>query len=189
MNKFFTQFVSLMIMGLLPISVFAHSGMEVSGFIAGILHPLTGFDHLLAILAVGLWASQMGNKSLWTLPSTFVVVMVLAALLPAIGIAIPYVETGILLSILVFGGLVAAALPMSLSIVIVGCFALFHGYAHGAEASVISATYIAGFALSTSALLASGVGLGMSLRQLNVEKITRFAGGMIAMTGMYLVFA
>ncbi|MCV6636180.1 HupE/UreJ family protein [Candidatus Albibeggiatoa sp. nov. NOAA] len=189
MKKSLFQLCSLVLVGLLPMSVYAHHPVEMTGFAAGTLHPLTGLDHLLAMVAVGLWASQIGKKALWTLPSSFIIAMVLGALLPIMGVAIPYVETGILLSVLVLGGLVATALPMAFSIAIVSCFAVFHGYAHGAETSALSASYIAGFVLSTAILQAMGVMTGVALRQLQFEKITRFAGSAIAMTGMYFVFA
>jgi urease accessory protein len=141
------------------------------------------------MIAVGLWASQLDKKATWILPSSFIAVMVLGALLPVMGISVPYVETGILLSLLVLGGLISTKLPIVVSMMIVGCFGLFHGYAHGAEASSISVLYIAGFVLSTAILHTMGVMLGIRLCQLNVAKITHFIGGMIAMTGLYFVFA
>ncbi len=183
MNK-----ILLTLITLLPATAFAHTGTEITGFTAGILHPLTGLDHLLAMVAVGLWASQIGKKAIWMLPTSFVTVMVLGALLPLFQINLPYVEVGILLSVLVLGGLIAAALPMVLSVVIVGFFGLFHGYAHGIEASTLSATYITGFVLATAILHITGVIVGINLHKLS-EKMTRFAGGLIAMTGAYLIFA
>lgn len=177
---------------LMPVTVFAHSnGTEPSGFLAGILHPFLGLDHLLAMVAVGLWASQIGKKAVWALPSSFVAMMIAGVVIAMAGVSMPYVETGILLSVLVLGGLVATALtlPTFFSMLIVGSFALFHGYAHGTEVSVVSMAYIAGFVLSTAALHTVGTLSGLFLRELNSEKIARFAGGLITLTGMYLVFA
>lgn len=177
---------------LMPITAFAHqAGTESAGLFAGVLHPLSGLDHLLAMVAVGLWASQMGQKAAWTLPSTFITAMIAGVIVAMAGVSVPYVETGILLSVLVLGGLIATAwvLPTVFSIGIVGSFALFHGYAHGSEVSAVSMAYIAGFVVSTAFLHATGVFSGLFLRQLNSEKIARFAGGLITLTGLYLVFA
>ncbi|WP_353571949.1 HupE/UreJ family protein, partial [Candidatus Albibeggiatoa sp. nov. BB20] len=117
MNKTFLKLLGFILIGLLPVSAYAHhTGVEITGFVAGILHPLTGLDHLLAMIAVGLWASQMSHKARWTLPISFIAVMIVGAVLPVIGISVPYVETGILLSLLVLGGLVATVLPLAVSI-------------------------------------------------------------------------
>ena len=177
---------------LMPVTVFAHhNGVESAGFMAGVLHPFSGLDHLLAMGAVGLWASQIGQKAVWALPSSFVAMMVAGVVIAMAGVSMPYVETGILLSVLVLGGLVTTALtlPTFFSMLIVGSFALFHGYAHGTEVSVVSMAYIAGFVVSTAVLHATGTITGLFLHQLNSEKIARFVGGLITLAGMYLVFA
>src|SRR5438552_13637461 len=120
----------------LPSWAYAHVGPGgSSGFLRGFSHPLTGLDHIVAMVAVGLWAAQRGGRSIWLVPVTFVIVMALGGVLGAAGIALPWVERGIIASVLVLGVLIAAAvrLPLAAATLLVGLFALFHGHAHGAE--------------------------------------------------------
>jgi urease accessory protein len=122
---------------LVPSLAQAHPGMpgHTHGFSNGLLHPLTGLDHICAMVAVGLWAAQRGGRALWLVPTTFVSIMIVGGILGMGGVGIPYVEQGIAASVLVLGIFIAAAvrLPLAASMVIVGLFAIFHGYAHGAE--------------------------------------------------------
>lgn len=176
---------------LLPISALAHTGAgQSTGFSAGFIHPAGGADHLLAMIAVGLWAAQMRGSAVWAVPGTFVFMMIAAGALGMSGVYVPYIEAGVLASVLVLGVLVAGAfkLPLAISGILVGIFAVFHGYAHGAEIPVGSdaVSYSAGFALATAMLHAAGILAGTGLRKLNSEKLTRFAGGAIALSGMYL---
>lgn len=176
---------------LLPLSAFAHTGAgQASGFGAGFIHPAGGADHLLAMIAIGLWAAQMRGGAVWAVPGTFVFMMIAAGALGMSGVYVPYIEAGVLASVLVLGVLVAGAfkLPLAISGILVGIFAVFHGYAHGAEIPVASdaVSYSAGFALATIMLHAAGILAGTGLRKLNGEKLTRFAGGAIALSGMYL---
>jgi len=131
----------------------AHS-LGSAGFAAGLAHPLFGLDHLLAMVAVGLWAGRIGGRARWLVPSAFVAAMLIGSLLP---VALPSVETGILGSVLILGLLVAWApkLPLWVPALVVGLFALAHGHAHGAELSGGAATL--GFLLATAAL--HGLGL------------------------------
>ena len=168
-----------------------HEGHELTwDFTSGAIHPLSGWDHLLAMIAVGLWAAQLGGRSRWLVPAAFVGIMTLGAFLGHAGFAIAGVEQGIAASILVLGLLIAFAvkLPAIASMVIVGAFALFHGVAHGAEmpASASGLNYGIGFVASTIFLHAMGLSLGLAVR--NQEKVARFAGGAIAVAGA-LAFA
>ena len=183
---------ALGIIFLLPISAFAHTGAgETTGFSTGFGHPLGGLDHLLAMIAVGLWAIQMGGKAVWAVPTTFVTVMILGGGIGIFGISIPYIEEGILVSVLVLGVFIAAAsrFPVSISALMVGIFAIFHGHAHGTEMPmpVGGFSYSIGFALATLLLHAFGTVIGLAFQKFNVEKVVRFAGGAIAFGGIYLV--
>jgi urease accessory protein len=178
----------------LPGTALAHPGVgAATGFMHGFSHPISGADHLLAMVAVGLWASQIGGRALWAVPCTFVGVMVLGGVLGATGVAVPFVEEGILVSILILGVLIAGAfkLPLVYSSLIVGLFAIFHGHAHGAEmpASTEAASYAAGFAVATAMLHVAGIGLGMLLQKTNLQLISRVAGGAIALSGVYLAIS
>lgn len=176
---------------LLPVSALAHTGAGPSaGFSAGFIHPAGGTDHLLAMLAVGLWAAQMGGRAAWAVPGTFVGMMIAGGVLGMSGVHVPYLEAGILVSVLVLGVLIAGAfkLPLAISGMLVGIFAMFHGHAHGAEMPIAvgAVAYSSGFALATALLHAAGILAGTYLRKLDIEKITRFAGGGIALGGIYL---
>lgn len=182
---------SLFAICFLPISAFAHTGVgQTSGFIAGFSHPLGGVDHLLAMIAVGLWAAQMGGRAVLIVPGAFVSMMIVGGVLGMSGIHVPYIEEGILVSVFVLGILIAGAfrLPLVISGILVGVFAVFHGHAHGAEIPIAigAVSYSASFALATALLHAVGILAGIGLRKLNIEKITRFAGCAIALGGIYL---
>lgn len=190
------QFISksALLLLLLPGVVSAHTGIGNStGFIHGFAHPLGGLDHLLAMLAVGLWASQIGGRALWAVPCAFVAVMIAGGGLGFSGISVPFIEEGILVSLLVLGVLIAGTFkfPLAYSTFIVGFFALFHGHAHGAEipATISAFSYTAGFALATALLHLSGIGAGMLLQKINLQTINRLAGGAIALSGLYLAIA
>lgn len=180
-------------------SASAHTGHgETAGFLHGFAHPIGGWDHVLAMIAVGLWAAQLSNagnkRALWAVPLAFVTMMVAGGALGMAGIAIPGVETGITASVLILGVLVAAAvrLPLSASVAIVGAFALFHGHAHGAEMPTAASglVYCAGFVLATILLHASGIGVGIGAQKLVKSQMTsplRFAGAAIALCGLMLM--
>jgi len=192
MKKSISKFASLLL--LLPGVAFAHTGVgETSGFIHGLSHPIGGADHFLAMLAVGLWAAQIGGRALWAVPSTFVVVMILGGMLGFSAVTVPFIEGGILVSVLILGVLIAGAfkLPLAYSVLMVGIFAIFHGHAHGAEmpAAVLAVSYIAGFVLATAALHLAGIGLAMLMQKTNLQTVNRFAGGAIALSGIYLTLA
>jgi urease accessory protein len=156
-------------------------------------HPLSGLDHICAMLAVGLWAAQMGGRSIWAVPLTFVGVMALGGFLGMMGAQLPLFEVGILISVLTLGVLVAASiqLPLAASVIIVGLFATFHGHAHGAEMPETAAglAYAASFIIATALLHAFGIGLGVATQKLARPETARFAGIAIVLCGGYLLLS
>lgn len=170
---------------------FAHLDPVAHGsFIAGVTHPLSGADHMLAMIAVGLWAAQMGGKARWTVPAAFVSLMALGFVLAIAGAPLPFVEPGILASVIGLGLLVALAvrMPTAISAAVVGIFALFHGHAHGGELGAATAlTFGLGFILATAALHGVGVALGVVIGNRNAL-VTRMLGGLTAAGGAWLAF-
>jgi len=167
----------------------AHTfGAHGAGLAEGFAHPFLGLDHLLAMLAVGLWAAQLGGRAKWLAPLAFVAVMAAAAGLAVAGVALPLLEPAIASSVLVLGLLVAFAvrLPTSASVGLVGSLAVFHGFAHGLElpGAASPALYALGFAAATAMLHGIGLGLGLSMRGL---ALLRLGGSVIALTGLYLL--
>ena len=176
---------------LLPSFAYAHVGAgEASGFMHGLAHPIGGLDHICAMLAVGLWAARMGGRSLGAVPLPFVGVMALGGALPMLGIGLPFVEQGIVLSVLLLGVLIAASvrLPLWLSSGMVGTFALWHGYAHGAEMPELASGigYTLGFMLATALLHAAGIAFGLGMQRISRERLVQAAGAGIALCGVYL---
>lgn len=153
------------------------------------MHPLTGWDHLLAMVAVGLWAAQQRGRAMWQIPLAFVSVMVLGGILGVTGVLVPGAELAIAISVLALGGLIATKTTFAptLSMMVVGAFALFHGYAHGHEmpASASALPFSMGFVISTVMLHALGIGAGLGLR--NQPRAMRFAGATIAACGLCLL--
>ena len=179
---------------LAPSSAFAHTGVgPAHDLLHGLAHPLTGLDHILAMFAVGLWAAQRGGRAIWFVPLTFVLVMTLGGALGMSGISFPFVEQGIVLSVIILGVLVAAAirLPLPISAGIVGLFALVHGYAHGAEipSSASGFSYALGFAAATALLHVAGIGFGILTQRWHYSQLVRFAGAAIAACGIFLCVA
>lgn len=177
------------------IAVFFHSGTG-GGALAGFLHPLLGLDHLLAMVAVGLLSAQMGGRAIWTVPTAFVTVMAIGGLLGLNGIDIPWVEYGIAGSVLVLGVAIAAkqALPVVLTMVFVGFFALFHGHAHGTELPTYSDTilyiisYVVGFLVATAGLHVIGALIGaIAIRSPRGDMLLRVAGVIIAVIGIGMI--
>jgi urease accessory protein len=173
---------------LFPTLALAHVGVGAThGFLSGLAHPFSGFDHLVAMLAVGLWAAQLGGRALLLVPLSFVAVMALSGLLAMFAVPAPFIESGITLSLLVLGVLIAAAvrLPVLASAAIVGVFAFFHGYAHGAEMpqNAEALIYAAGFVLATASLHLSGIGLAVLARQHSQAQWLRFAGAAVILCG------
>lgn len=179
---------------LFPAAAFAHPGVHgVSGYVAGFVHPMSGIDHILVMLAVGLWAAQQGGRAMWWIPASFVSMMIIGAILGMEQVPLPFVEQGIIASVMVMGVLIVAALrlPTMAGAILVSLFAIFHGHAHGSELPLSAAGlhYVIGFTIATTMLHATGIGLGVMLRRLDAMRLARFAGGAIALSGLYLVFA
>ena len=158
-------------------------GEHAGGFATGTAHPFTGLDHLLAMIAIGMWAAQGDARSAWAVAVSFVAAMAAGSALALGGFALPHVEAGIAASVLVLGLVVALAvrLPLLAGVVLSGAFALVHGCAHGAELPAMGSplAYAAGFLLATAALIATGYAVG---RMLNVRPL-RFAGLCVAAAG------
>lgn len=175
----------------LPCVVLAHPGHGTgNGFTAGVLHPVFGPDHVLAMIAVGLLAAQAGGRAIWLLPAAFVSMMSIGGLVNVTGVGVPAVEQSIAASVVVLGVMLACAgrVPLYMTSAIVGLFALFHGFAHVAEAGEghSVALYGIGFLLSTAFLHAVGIGLGLLAKKLAPEQAIRIGGGAIAMIGVIL---
>ena len=176
---------------LLPSFAYAHTGVgEAGSLMHGFMHPASGMDHICAMLAVGLWAAQMGGRSVWAVPLTFVGVMALGGALPMLGIGLPFVEQGIVLSVLLLGVLITASvrLPLWLSSGMVGLFALWHGHAHGAEIPELASGlgYALGFMLATALLHTAGIAFGLGMQRISRERLVQAAGAGIALCGVYL---
>jgi urease accessory protein len=174
------------------IPAYAHVGIgTTSSFTAGFMHPLSGLDHMTVMVAVGLWAALKGGKALLAWPAAFVGAMLVGGALGMLHMPLPFVEPGILASVVALGLLVALAvdLPFSAGVAIIGLFALFHGHAHGTEVpeNAGGLEYMAGFAVATAALHATGIaaGLGLGIR---FRGLARAAGAACAAIGIGLVF-
>lgn len=175
----------------LPGVLIAHPGHGPHGFAGGAVHPLSGVDHLLAMIAVGMWASQWKGKSVVIVPLAFVSAMLLGGVIAAAGFALPFVEAAIATSVLVLGLLVAfvRAMPLPMSASLVALFALFHGQAHFAEmpAGSSPAAYAAGFAVASVALQVLGATSGFTIAHRSVPSLGRTCGCIIAAVGAVLV--
>ncbi len=172
-------------------AAFAHPGHDLSGFSAGLMHPFSGFDHLLAMVAVGLWAAQQGGgRRLWLLPAAFMPMIAAGA-----GISVPLqsrplVDAGIAVSVLALGLLIALSLqlPVMPSVAVTALFGLLHGYAHGLElpGSAAPLEYALGFLAATAALHFSGITLGITTRR-HCALLSRITGSAIAISGAFLL--
>jgi urease accessory protein len=181
---------------LAPAAALAHAGHAHSehGFIHGFMHPLTGLDHILAMVTVGILAYQIGGRALWAVPATFLAIMAAGGLLGAAGVSFYFVEPGIAASVVVLGLIVALAVrpPVALAMALVAVFAVFHGYAHGIEAPLDgSATvYGAGFLVATALLHAFGVAFGMLVGRFAASQGQigyRLAGSAVAVAGLVIL--
>lgn len=170
---------------------FAHLNPEEHGsFMAGFSHPLFGADHILAMVAVGIWAAQIGGRAFWVVPSAFVGTMAVGFLMALGGIDLPFVEPAILASVIALGLLVAMAarLPASAAAAVVGVFALFHGHAHGGELGSAGALQFGvGFVIATALLHVAGLALGLGIARLGMIA-SRVIGALTALAGLSLVF-
>lgn len=183
----------LCVLLLIPWSAHAHQETgAASGFANGFMHPLTGADHMVAMIAVGLWGGILGRPAIWLLPVTFPIVMAFGGMIGVQGIALPATETGIALSGLVLGLMVLfyARPPLWLSAVIVGLFGMFHGNAHGLELPESSnpLSYSAGFVLSTGLLHLCGIAIGLLLLLPWGRYVVQALGALVALAGLAFLF-
>ena len=186
---------------LLPAMAFAHPEQDIAGLghshddggaIAGLTHPVLGLDHLLAMVAVGLLAAQLGGRALWALPASFVGAMLLGGVFGMQEASFPWVELAIICSLAVFGLALAVGrrLPLPLACAMVAFFACFHGHAHGSELPALASpvVYACGFVFSTVLLHTVGVALGrLVLSRVNAPTLLRWTGGAIALVAPVLL--
>ncbi|MGF1643610.1 MAG: HupE/UreJ family protein [Thiotrichales bacterium] len=161
-------------------------GAHAHGFWAGLMHPVLGMDHLLAIVALGLWASLLRGRARWLAPAAFIAFLLLGGLLGLGGIVIPHLEIGIALSVLVFGLMLATLVRNAgIAIALAAGFALFHGNAHGVEmpAALDAALYTIGYVSATAALTFAALGAG-SWVQAKQQRLLRWGGGALAVFGL-----
>jgi len=177
---------------LLPSMAMAHEPMFSEGFLSGLTHPVLGFDHLLAMISVGILSAQIGGRAIWTLPSTFVAIMLLGGILGMQGISLFSVELGIAFSVFALGTTIAVGkkFPTVFAMFFVGVFAIFHGHAHGTEMPglVKPFVYALGFVLGTTGIHLAGVLIGYFAKKIKRGALLlRFFGAGIAGIGAYLV--
>ncbi len=192
MTRTITSVVATVALLAFPSPLAAHEGGAAAGLLSGLLHPVSGLDHVLAMLAVGIWGAQMGPPAIWVLPVTFPMVMAFGGMLSLLGVPVPGVETGIGLSALLLGFMVAVERRPAIEVaaVLVGFFAIFHGYAHGAELpeGQSGILYSIGFVVSTGTLHASGIGVGLIHRWDRGKRALRIAGAGIAAGGAWFTW-
>ena len=169
-------------------AAFAHVERgEAYGLLSGFQHPISGLDHVLAMIAVGLWGAQLGAPAIWVLPVAFPLVMAMGGTLALLGIPVPGVEYGIAASAIVLGSAVAseARPPLVIAALLVGCFAIFHGHAHGTELppGQSALLYSIGFVVATGCLHAVGIGIGTIQRLTWGRRLLRGAGAAVAFAG------
>jgi urease accessory protein len=177
---------------LAPSLAFAHVGVgDTHGAIHGFVHPLTGIDHLLAMIGVGIFAAHLGGRAIWLVPIAFMTMMAVGGAFGVAGLGVPFVETGIGLSVVALGAIIAfrVGLPLPFAMAVVGFFALFHGHAHGAEMprSASGLAYGFGFVAATGVLHLSGIALAFALRSLPQPRFVRFStlvGAAMALAGL-----
>ncbi len=174
-----------------PLTVFAHTGGETGGFGSGMSHPVGGLDHVLAMVAVGIWGAQLGKPSVWLLPIAFPLMMACGAALGLMGYPLPGVELGIAISAVVLGSMIImeAKPAVGMAVALVGFFALFHGHAHGTELpeGQSGLLYSIGFVVSTGLLHAVGIGIGVVHHWEAGRFMLRGAGGVVVTGGLYFL--
>ncbi|PDV85806.1 urease accessory protein [Rhizobium sp. H4] len=192
MNSVFKSGLLALAAVALPAVASAHPAVgEAAGFSHGFAHPMSGLDHVLAMVMVGVFAFQLGGRAIWLLPATFVLVMAGGGALGVAGVNLPFVEIGIALSVVILGAVVALNVkaPLAAALGMVGLFAIFHGHAHGAEMpeDATGAAYAAGFMIATVLLHGAGLALGYVIGRAGESRsifVTRAAGGVAAISGL-----
>jgi urease accessory protein len=172
----------------------AHAGAGIAGgFLSGFAHPLSGWDHIVAMIAVGLWGAQLGKPGIWILPITFPLMMALGGFAGLAGLPLPAIEIGIAASAIVLGAAVAfeAKPPLWIAMAAVGIFAIFHGYAHGAELEqgTDPLAYSLGFVAATGLLHAIGILIGILHRWKLGERAVQALGALIAIAGVSFLYS
>jgi urease accessory protein len=184
----FSPMVAALLLAAWPLLGWAHTDSgRADGLLAGLLHPVSGLDHVLAMVAVGLWGAQLGAPAIWLLPLTFPLVMAFGGMLGLMGVPLPGAEVGIALSSLVLGLAIVIAWRPALwaAAAMVGFFAIFHGHAHGTElpAGASGLAYSLGFVAATGALHACGIGIGVVQRWSAGQLVLRATGAGVAAAG------
>jgi len=168
----------------------AHSGYDISGLATGLMHPFSGFDHLLAMVAVGLWAALGGGRKVWLLPATFMTMLAIGTGISMQWQSLPLVEAGMATSVLALGLLIALLLqlPVAMSITVTGLFGLLHGYAHGLDLpqSAALSAYVLGFLAGTMTLHVSGIVMGIATRK-RYASLAKAIGVAIAASGAWIL--
>ena len=191
--NFFIWFLVLAGYLLFTPSAHAHvqQGQAVS-FVTGLEHPWSGLDHVLAMIAVGLWGAQLGNPAIWILPITFPLMMSLGAMMGLLGIPLPGIEIGIAVSAIVLGMMVLGEVrpKLAVAVILVGCFAVFHGHAHGTElpAGQSGMLYSMGFVIATGCLHGIGIVIGLIHRWPIGNLALRGSGAFIAAMGVFFLW-
>jgi len=182
-----------LIVALASVVIFAHEQVgAAAGFLNGLRHPVSGLDHVLAMIAVGLWGAQLGQPAIWLLPVTFPMVMAFGGFLGLVGVPLPGVEIGVALSAVLLGLMVAREVrpPLAAAAALVGFFAIFHGYAHGTELpeGQSGLTYSIGFVIATGCLHAVGIAIGLIHAWPTGRTALRFAGAFVTVAGFYFLW-
>jgi urease accessory protein len=166
---------------------------EATGFFWGVLHPISGADHILAMVSVGVWGAQLGQPAIWVLPVTFPIMMAFGGLLGFLGVPLPFTELGIAMSMVVLGGAVMleARPPLPLVMAIVAFFAIFHGYAHGTELpeGESALLYSLGFVMATGFLHLVGIAIGVIHRWDWGKGALRLAGSAVSLAGLVFIWS
>jgi len=186
------RFLAFIFICFTPLLAQAHMyGSNTNGFFSGFLHPISGLDHFLAMFSVGLWGALIGGRSVWTLPVTFPLVMVIGGILGILGVPIPGVEIGIALSIIVLGLGITLNWKASEWIVLalISIFAIFHGHAHGTELpnAVNPSDYALGFVIATGLIHILGIAVGIISLKLFSQKLIRGLGALVILGGVYFL--
>lgn len=169
----------------------AHTGYGLaSGFASGFLHPIFGWDHMVVMVAVGMWGAFLRRPAIWVLPVVFPVVMTVGGTLGILGMALPFVEIGIALSVLVLGLMVVLAVrpPLFVAAIIVGIFAIFHAHATELPSTANPLSFALGFVLATGLLHLSGIGLGLLAKRRWASTPVHTSGGLIAAARTFFLF-
>jgi len=183
----------LTVLLLAPVTAWAHveSG-QAGGFVSGLSHPVSGLDHVLAMIAVGLWGAQLGAPAVWLLPVAFPMMMAFGGMLGLMGIPVPGIEVGIAVSGIVLGALILAEkkMPLIAALLIIAFFAIFHGHAHGTEleAGQNAMLYSLGFVICTGTLHGIGIAMGLVHRWQFGRLALRGAGSLVLAGGMFFLW-